>query len=147
MGNEPPLQPEQTREELLEHIAQLESVLRGIQNWSGDTATDLSATGYDQWRLLVPPGPSHPVEVASPPGPYDANYRMDQWVNTHIRSAVDELATAIQTLVISFHTHRGDTGIERDIHRAKQIIKSAHDRLWKAQLVFKKRRDGGAAKG
>jgi hypothetical protein len=68
---------------------------------------------------------------------------MDQWVNTHIRSAIDQLATAIQTLVVSFHTHRGDTGIERDIHKAKQIIKSAHDSLWRAQLVFKKQRDQG----
>jgi hypothetical protein len=143
MANEPVVEPGPTREELLEHITLLESVLRGIQRWSGDTATDLSATGFDKWQLLVPPGPSYPVEVADPPGPYDANYRMDQWVNTHIRSAIDQLATAIQTLVVSFHTHRGDTGIERDIHKAKQIIKSAHDSLWRAQLVFKKQRDQG----
>jgi hypothetical protein len=147
MGNEITPGSASTREDLLEQIAQLESVLRGILKWSGETATDLTATGLDQWRVLVPPGPSYPVETASPPAPYDANYRMDQWVNTHIRSAIDGLATAIQTLAVSFHTHRGDAGVERDIHQAKQIIKTAHDSLWRAQLVFKKRREGGVANG
>jgi hypothetical protein len=142
MGHDITPDSETTREDLLEHIARLESVLRGILKWSAETATDLTGTGLDQWGVLVPPGPSYPVEAASRPAPYDANYRMDHWVNTHIRSAIDGLATAIQTLAVSFHTHRGDAGVERDIHQAKQIIKSAHDSLWRAQLVFKRRRDG-----
>jgi hypothetical protein len=76
MGHEITPGSESTREEMLEPIAQLESVPRGILKWSGDTATDLTGAGLDQWPVLVPLGPSYPVEAASPPAPYDANYRM-----------------------------------------------------------------------
>jgi hypothetical protein len=132
---------EQTNEELREHIAKLESVLRGILDWSATAAVDLTPTGFEEWSLLVPPGPSYSVLQADPPAPYNSTWRMDQWVNNHLRASIDQLATGIQILAISFHTHRGDAGLVRDIIKAREVIRGAHDSLWQAQVRMRRNQE------
>jgi hypothetical protein len=137
------LEHEPTRQELHEHIAKLEAALRGIQRWSDDTGTDLTDSGYDQWSALMPTGVSYPAEVhaaeiaTNPPEDADG-YNLDDSVSTSVRSAIDGCASAIQTLVLSFHPRRGYGGLERDLNRARQILKVSHNNLWLALVALKK---------
>jgi hypothetical protein len=55
-----------------------------------------------------------------------------------IRAAIDGCASAIQTLVVSFHPRRGYRGLQRDLNRARQILKVSHNDLWLALVALKK---------
>ena len=84
----PMLEPDHTREELLERITKLESSLRQVERWSLETCTDLTAAGYDQWAQMLPPRPvPNPETPLLPPDQIDG-YVLNAHVSVFLRGII-----------------------------------------------------------
>jgi hypothetical protein len=125
------IERQQTKEDVLQRISKLESALRGVERWSMDTATDLTAAGYDHWRDLVPWMPQESDEP-SLPSPNPTTYQLSSDVNTCLRGALMGRAAAIDARAVSFHPRWGHKGLRRDLARASQMLTSAYDDLQQA---------------
>jgi hypothetical protein len=132
------LEPDPTQQQ---HIAKLEDALRGVERWSFETATDLTAAGYSQWAQLVPREPTAESEIVPLSADQPDSYELDQDANMFLRAAIDGSAAAIQALAMSFHPRRGDAGLRRDLDRAKGIVKAVYDDIQRAQTTLNKKSD------
>jgi hypothetical protein len=129
------IEREPTREDLLERITKLEEALRSVERWSFDTATDLTAAGYEDWSTLIPWTPGAAAEPSLPASD-PAHYELAPDVNTCLRGAIMASAAVIDALAVSFHPRRGNPGLRSDLERARRMLKSAYGDVQRALAVL-----------